>query len=118
MEPVIISAHISSGDVKEMASAGHGDMVKGVADVGKRIIALGGELHADAEALLLEHGSAQSDLWGFNIYPDKPGSERLEYTSFINIRPGQGNRSMEITSETIRAEVRRVVDSLIGGAGA
>ena len=28
------------------------------------------ELHADLERLLLENGSAEEDLWGFNLYPD------------------------------------------------
>ena len=34
------------------------DMVKFVVDVERCIVALGGELHADAEALLLDDGSA------------------------------------------------------------
>ena len=58
-----------------MAEERFGDMVKGVVDVDRRIMALGGELHADEEAVLLEHGSAQSALWGINLYPDEFGRE-------------------------------------------
>jgi hypothetical protein len=36
------------------------DMVKFVADVRRKIVAVGGELHADAEELLLEDGSNQA----------------------------------------------------------
>ncbi|HYS05477.1 MAG TPA: DUF5674 family protein [Candidatus Dormibacteraeota bacterium] len=34
---------------------------------------VGGELHADAEQLLLEQGSAQADLWGANCFPGQGG---------------------------------------------
>jgi hypothetical protein len=36
-------------------------------DVEKGILALGGELHADANAALLARGSEQKDLWGINL---------------------------------------------------
>ena len=42
-----------------MARAEFGDVVKAVVDVEQRIMAIGGELHADEEALLLENGSRQ-----------------------------------------------------------
>ena len=57
------------------------DMVKLVIDVEKEIIGIGGELHADAETLLLEHGSNQTDLWGANFYPWHCPNERIHYTS-------------------------------------
>jgi len=56
-------------------------------------MAIGGELHADAEALLLEQGSTQADLWGINLYHEKPAAEWIEFNSLINIRPSQKNRS-------------------------
>ena len=56
-------------------------------------MAIGGELHADEEAVLLDQGSRQSDLWGINLYPDSAGAERVEFDSMINVRPAQGNRS-------------------------
>jgi hypothetical protein len=51
---------------------GVGDTVKPVVDVKRSIIAIGGELHADAEALLLEQGSDQKNLWGANFYRWNP----------------------------------------------
>lgn len=113
MDIKIIRQKISFQELKKIAALNYGDMVKGVADLGKKIIALGGELHADAEAVLLEAGSAQADLWGFNIYPDKPRKERIEFTSLINIRPSQGNRSIEIKDEKLREKIRNIVDTLV-----
>jgi hypothetical protein len=39
-----------------------GELVKAVVDVERRLMAIGGDLHADEEALLLDEGSAQQDL--------------------------------------------------------
>ena len=86
----IIKDKISKDKLEDIAKKNYGNMVKGVIDIKQKIIALGGELHADAEDILLKSGSAQANLWGFNIYPDKSIEERLEYSSFINIRPWDG----------------------------
>jgi hypothetical protein len=75
---------------------------------------VGGELHADAEALLLETGSEQADLWGANYYPGRGEEECLEYTALINIRPAQGNRSMEVEAPEARARIRELAFALIG----
>ena len=69
-------------------------------------MALGGELHADEEATLLEQGARQADLWGINIYPDLPADERIEYDSMINVRPAQGNRSRLVDDRAIRQQAR------------
>lgn len=56
------------------------EMVKAVADIDKGVLALNAELHSDLEELLLENGSKQKSLYGFNIYF---GGE-IEYDSMIN----------------------------------
>jgi hypothetical protein len=89
-------------------------MVKLVVDVRRRVVGAGGELHADAETLLLEDGGRQEDLWGANYYPGRGKEGCLEYTALINIRPGEGNRSMEIEDETLRAAVREITFELVG----
>ena len=91
-----------------------GDMIKYVVDIERRLAAVGGELHADAEQLLLERGSRQVDLWGANYYPGKGPDECIEYTSLINIRPAQGNRAMLIADPSVRERVREVTFALIG----
>jgi hypothetical protein len=91
-----------------------GDMVKFVADVERSVIAVGGELHADAEAVLLGNGSRQQDLWGANYYPGQGPDDSLEYTALINIRPSRGNRTMEIEDPVARERVRDLAFRLIG----
>jgi hypothetical protein len=76
--------------------------------------AIGGELHADAEQVLLEKGSRQEDLWGANYYPGLGRDKCIEYTALINIRPSRGNRSMEIGDKGLRRTVREVTFELIG----
>jgi len=52
----IIETKIKYDDLKELCAAGFGEMVKIVVDIEIGIIAIGGELHADGEELLLERG--------------------------------------------------------------
>jgi len=110
---VIISEPISAQRLAEMAAERFGDMVKAVVDINRRVLALGGELQSDEEALLLEQGSAQADLWGINIYPEKPRSEWVEFDSMINIRPRIGNRSPGVEDAGRRQLICEIVDSLI-----
>jgi hypothetical protein len=91
-----------------------GDMVKVVVDVRLKTVAAGGELHADAERLLLERGSRQEDLWGANYYPGKGKEDCIEYTALIDIRPSRGNRSMEIADDEIRRTIQEVTHQRIG----
>jgi hypothetical protein len=111
---VLVESRIDPGELRRLVLAHFEDMVKYVVDIERGIAAVGGELHADEEALLLEQGSRQEDLWGANYYPGKGREGCIEYTSLINIRPAHGNRSMVIEDEAIRARVREVTEALIG----
>ncbi len=111
----IITESISQEKLKSFLGQPFDEMVKFVVDVEKEIIALGGEMHADAEEILLEQGSEQKKLWGANVYPDKQGDDRLEYVSLINIRPSQGNRAMEIQDETLQQRMRAIALRLLFG---
>jgi hypothetical protein len=110
----IISTRVSFEDLKELAKESFGDMIKAVVDIQLRNIALGGELHADAESKLLENGSLQENLWGINIYINKNKEGRIIYQSFINIRPKQNNRSMLIEDKQLQLKIKEIVDSLVG----
>lgn len=101
----------------ELAEATFGDFVKGVVDVRRRVLALGGDLHSDEEAALLEDGSQQADLWGINLYPGETGEDWIEFDSMINVRPSQGNRSRDVEDEGLRASIREVVAGLVEDAG-
>lgn len=101
------------GELKDMAARIFGDMVKAVADVDKDIIALDAELHSDLEALLLEKGSKQKDLWGINIYPEIKGDGWIEFDSMINIRPSQGNKSRGVDNEDLRKRIFGIIEKRI-----
>lgn len=90
------------------------EMIKYVVDVERRLIAIGGEMHADAEQALLEAGSRQGNLWGANYYPGRGREGCIEYTSLINIRPSAGNRGMELLDSELREKVREITFALVG----
>jgi hypothetical protein len=109
----IVENFITIADLRELAKHRFGDMVKAVVDLEKKIMSVGAELHADEEALLLEHGSKQENLWGFNIYFDQPRETWLEYNSMINIRPSQNNTSRDIKNEEIKNKISEIVNQLV-----
>jgi hypothetical protein len=109
----LINTPITRQRLKEIAERRFGDMVKGVVDVEKEIMALGGELHADEEAYLLENGSLQKNLWGINLYPDLSMPDFLEYDSMINLRPSQNNRSRGVENPSIRKQIESIVGKLV-----
>lgn len=111
---LVIQKPIGAQDLHRLVASPFGDMVKFVADVRERRIAIGGQMHADAEHVLLDAGSEQGDLWGGNYYPGRGSEACVEYTSFINIRPAQGNRGMELSDPALRARVLALVHELIG----
>ena len=111
---LLISSRIEPAQLRRLVGAYFADMVKYVVDVRRRVVGIGGELHADAEHLLLADGSRQEDLWGANYYPGTGPEGCIEYTALINIRPAQGNRSMEVADESTRRAIREITFELIG----
>ena len=108
----LIAKPIMSADLKIIAADSFGDMVKAVVDIEKEIMAIGGEMHADEEAFLLEQGSKQENLWGINLYPDSDQADFIEFDSMINIRPRQGNRSRAVENEELRKKIFVIVGKL------
>lgn len=109
----LIDTSISTAELRSIAEGRFGDMVKAVVDVRRGIMVVDADLHSDEEALLLEHGSAQADLWGVNLYPGLSSAEWIEFDSMINIRPSQGNRSRGVDDPGIQARILDVIDSLV-----
>jgi hypothetical protein len=109
-KPEIFKAPLSKTTIQRLADEEFGDMVKYVVDLDRRMICAGGGLHSDEEAMLLENGSAQTHLWGANFYLERPYERRYEFTSMINIRPGDGNRSQAIASPDLCRTVAATAD--------
>ena len=109
----ILQHPISRTELAGIARNTFGDMVKAVADVKRSLIAVDADLHADLERLLLEDGSAQEDLWGFNLWVDEDGEDFIEYDSLINIRSWQGNPSRYVESSEARDAIKSLVNEFI-----
>ena len=88
-------------------------MIKCVADVEEGLLALDADLNADLERMLLENGSAQENLWGFNLWVDEEGEYFIEFDSLINIRSWQGNPSRDVEDPEIREAIKVIVDTFI-----
>jgi len=84
--------------------------IKLAVDVERNILAGGGEYHADCEEVLLEDGSRQEDIWGADWYPEH---RKVEFGALINIRPHQGNRSMEIEDPKLRDRIETITRALL-----
>jgi len=109
----IASSPITRDELRRIARQQFGDFVKAVVDVQRGVMAIGAELHADEEALLLQQGARQADLWGINLYPDRANDELIEFDSMINVRPSQGNRSRGVDDAAVRGLIQAIVGRLV-----
>jgi len=105
----IIKQSVTLNEIKAMAVATFGNLVKAVVDIERELIAVDAELHSDLEALLLEDGSKQKSLWGINLYPEIQGDDFVEFDSMINMRPSQGNRSRGVEDKELRKKIIEIV---------
>ena len=113
MEMQILLRPITREDLKLIAKNTFGDMVKCVADVRMNLLAIDADLHADLERLLLDNGSAQEDLWGFNLWVEEEGEDFVEFDSLINIRAWQENPSRDVLNPEIREAIKSIVAQFI-----
>lgn len=109
----VVRVAVPIEQLKAMARAMFGSFVKAVVDIERKVMVLGGELHSDEEARLIEDGSKQENLWGINVYPDADRYRWIEFDSLINIRPWQGNRSRGVDDPATRTTIAEIVEELI-----
>ena len=107
----IIREHATKDQLREMMEMLE-TYVKLAVDVERGILAGGGAMHADCEAVLLEDGSQQESIWGADWNPD---TQEVTFESLINIRPRQNNRSLELQDPELRAKVEQITRDLLGG---
>jgi hypothetical protein len=110
----VVREPISKSHLLQLAEDLFGDLVKAVVDVEREVMAVGGELHADEEAVLLDDGGRQADLWGINLYPESFGKgDFVEFDSMINVRPRLGNRTRFVEDEALRGRILEIVERLV-----
>jgi len=107
----IVREHATEQQLREMMEMLE-TYVKLAVDVERGILAGGGAMHADCEAVLLEDGSQQEFIWGADWNPD---TQEVTFESLINIRPRQNNRSLELQDPELRAKVEQITRDLLGG---
>ena|SRR3990167_3244152 len=101
---------ISTAELRAMAEQMFGNLVKAVVDANTGQLVLDVDMHADAEAYLLETGSKQENLWGINLKTEHVGTDEfVEFDSMINIRPRQNNPSRGVEDEALRKKIRSIV---------
>ena len=114
MEIRIVRDAIPRAELSKIASAEFGDIIKAVVDIRQEIMAIGGELHADEEAILAEECEAKrEDVWGINLYPKKNGDDWIEFDSMINLKPQQGNRSRNVEDSAVREKIAEIIKKLV-----
>ncbi len=86
--------------------------IKLAVDIDQDILAGGGLLHADCEAVLLENDSKQENVWGADWLPF---TRQVTFESLINIRPRQNNFSLEIEDSELRDKIEEIVRNLMDG---
>jgi hypothetical protein len=109
MKVHLITTKATSKQIDEMLETLN-DYIKVAVDIQKGILAGGGGLHADCEAVLIENGSQQEDIWGADWIPI---SQELRYEALLNIQPRRKNPSMQILDPEIRTKVAEIVRRLL-----
>lgn len=111
----IVKEPITDKELSEFVQEGYtGRLVKAVVDIKQEIMAIGGELHADEEVLLIgQEGAQREDTWGINLYPEKSDEDFIEFDSMINLKPGLGNRSRGVENTKIQEKIKTIVNKLI-----
>ena len=110
----IVRESVALTHLRVLAEDKFGDLVKAVVDVERGVMAIGGDMHADEETVLLDDGSTQADVWGINLYPENHGTEAwLEFDSIINYRPRQANSSRSVESPVVRERIAAIVERLV-----
>lgn len=101
----IIRKKATAHEVKKMLESLN-SYIKLAVDIKRGVVAGGGLLHADCEAVLLDDGSKQEDIWGADWLPD---TKEVRFEALINIRPRQNNKQMVIEDAAIREKVETIV---------
>jgi len=79
--------------------------IKTVIDVDRKVCSAGCDRHFDSEQVLLKQDSKQESIWGGGVDLE---TKMIDFNSFINIRPGQDNRSNEIQNSKVRDKYEKL----------
>jgi hypothetical protein len=109
MKTLLIKKRATNEEIRQMQTALK-SYIKLAVDIKREILAGGGILHADCEAILLKDGSKQEDIWGADWIPH---GKHVTFEALINIRPRQNNLSMKIQDLVIREKIEEITRALL-----
>jgi len=110
----IIEEKITKEYLKKFLDNPFKEVVKFVVDIEREIVAFGGELHSDAQELLIKKGSDAGNLWGGALFLSENGKKAIvEYSALINIKPSQKSFSMDIKNEEIQEKIKKTLKKII-----
>ena len=104
----LLTSPATARQLTEMLAGG--DAIRLAVDVELEIVAGGGELHADAEAVLVAAGSDNDHVWGATWVAS---TREVRFTSVITSRPRLGQLGVEIGNRALRERVERIVRSYL-----
>ena len=110
---LITDEPISKNDVIKEVGFLWSDLIKAAVDLWNNKIAIGGELHADEEEVLLQEWANQSDIWWINLYLEKNKKDWIEFDSMINLRPRDNNFSRGVDDVKLQEKIKDLVYKLI-----
>lgn len=106
---LILTKKASDDEIKKAAEDLDG-YIKFVVDIEKEILAAGGEMHFDAEQMLLADGSNQQNLWGGGLDLE---TKEIDFNSMINLRPQMNNPSRDVLDIKIRGKMEKIVKKIL-----
>lgn len=111
----IIKNPITKEELQKIIKDEFGNLVKAVVDIKQKIMAVGGEFHADMEILLTEQEDSNREyVWGINFYPGKDNIiDSIEFDSMINLKPSFGNSSRNVENPETREKIIEIVNKLV-----
>src|SRR2546423_15465633 len=105
----LLRSHATKAQIDEMSETLE-VYIKLPVDIQRGILAGGGALHADCEAVLVADGSKQQDIWGADWIQS---TQEVRFEALINIRPQQNNLAMRILDPAIRDRVEEITRRLL-----
>lgn len=95
---VLVIKELTREDIQK-AREDYSEYIKMTIDIAQKIVAIGGEYHADAEKILVgQYQSKKDDIWGggYNLV-----SKKFETNAIVNLKPPD-NDSTEILDPNTR----------------
>jgi len=103
MSVIILNHKLTSEDIQK-ARKEYDTYIKITIDLDQRLVAIGGEYHADAQEILIKEYGGKKNIWGggYSLL-----TKQFETNAMVNIHP-EVNPAMEILDPKIREKFLKI----------